>query len=173
MAAPKGNEYWKQVRQFVEGTQKKYEKPVDLLNEAEKYFEWSDANPLKEEQIIPKPWKELDKDGKLIKHHSHSIVLINHPRPYTISALCLFLGICEDTFSNYGKKEGYEVYFGVVRAIKQMMYSQKFEGAAVGMFNANIIARDLGLKDRSDVTSNDTEIDNNVTVEIVRKKKGK
>jgi len=27
-------------------------------------------------------------------------------------------------------------------------YTQKFEGAAANLFNANIIARDLGLKDK-------------------------
>ena len=31
----------------------------------------------------------------------------------------------------------------------------KYEGAAVGAFNANIIARDLGLTDRKDLTSSD------------------
>ena len=33
------------------------------------------------------------------------------------------------------------------------MYSQKFEGAASGIFNANIIARDLGLSDKQDITT--------------------
>jgi hypothetical protein len=31
------------------------------------------------------------------------------------------------------------------------MFAQKFEGAAVGAFNSNIIARDLGLIDRTEL----------------------
>jgi hypothetical protein len=31
------------------------------------------------------------------------------------------------------------------------MYAQKFEGAASGAFNANIIARDLGLADKTEM----------------------
>ena len=45
----------------------------------------------------------------------------------------------------------------VIERIEQTVYSQKFEGAAAGLLNANIIARDLGLADRRedkiDVTS--------------------
>jgi len=44
----------------------------------------------------------------------------------------------------------YDNYLGVIRAITNIMYTQKFEGASVGVFNANIIARDLGLKDSTE-----------------------
>jgi len=33
------------------------------------------------------------------------------------------------------------------------IYCQKFEGAAVGFFKANIIARDLGLKEAKEISS--------------------
>lgn len=39
----------------------------------------------------------------------------------------------------------------VTTRIDEIIYKQKFEGAAVGAFNANIIARDLGLADKKDV----------------------
>ena len=38
------------------------------------------------------------------------------------------------------------------------MFEQKFAGAAVGLFNANIIARDLGLADKQDITTNGESI---------------
>jgi len=39
----------------------------------------------------------------------------------------------------------------VIRAINAIMYTNKFDGASCGLYNANIIARDLGLADKKDV----------------------
>ena len=47
------------------------------------------------------------------------------------------------------------------------MYSDKYEGAAVGIYNPNIIARDLGLADK---TENDNT--NNSTLNINMNKDG-
>ncbi len=44
----------------------------------------------------------------------------------------------------------YTEFKAVIRAISQEMYANKFEGAAVGVYNANIIARDLGLTEKTD-----------------------
>jgi len=48
------------------------------------------------------------------------------------------------------EKGKYDEFSEVIRAITNIMYTQKFEGASVGVFNANIIARDLGLKDSTE-----------------------
>lgn len=137
MAAPKGNQFWKLVG-GAWASEKKFETPQELWDKAAEYFQWCDDNP----------WQKIDaaKAGDRFGEH----VVIPTSRPYTISGLCLYLGIHKDTFRNYEKKPGYEAYFGVAHAIKQICYTQKFEGAAVGAFNANIIARDLGLKDRTE-----------------------
>lgn len=45
----------------------------------------------------------------------------------------------------------YKEFSSVIRAINSIMYANKFEGAAVGAFNANIISRDLGLADRQQI----------------------
>ena len=39
-------------------------------------------------------------------------------------------------------------FIGITTQIKKVIYSQKFEGAAADMLNANIIARELGLSDK-------------------------
>ena len=44
-----------------------------------------------------------------------------------------------------------------------MFYQQKFEGATTGKFNANIIARDLGLVDKQKLTVSD---DSKITVSV-------
>ena len=43
------------------------------------------------------------------------------------------------------------IFIEIIRAIDKIMFAQKFEGAASGAFNANIIARDLGLTDKSEL----------------------
>lgn len=140
MPAPKGNQFWKLVGVSWHKT-KTFESPAQLWEKACEYFDWIDQNP----------WEKVDaaKAGDRFGEH----VTIPTTRPYTISGLCLYLGISEETLSNYEKSEGYEAYFGVTKAIKQVCYTQKFEGAAVGAFNANIIARDLGLSDKQEITS--------------------
>ena len=54
---------------------------------------------------------------------------------------------------------GFEKYrtsgFGeAINKITSRIENQQFEGATVGVFNANIIARKLGLVDKKDVTTN-------------------
>ena len=141
MPAPKGNQFWKMVDPNKWAKQKHFKSPQELWDKACEYFKWCDDNPL----IIVDAAKGGDRFGE------H--VTIPTSRPYTIHKLCLYLGISMDTFSNYEKAEGYEAYFGVTHAIKDIIYSQKFEGAAVGLFNANIIARDLGLTDKQEITT--------------------
>ena len=68
-------------------------------------------------------------------------------------ALCLFLDITHKTFLNY--KERGEDFLQVVMKIENIIKSQKFEGAAAELLNPNIIARDLGLSDKKDLTSSD------------------
>lgn len=42
---------------------------------------------------------------------------------------------------------GYSDYQGIIRAIGRDMFDRKFSGAAVGIYQHNIIARELGLID--------------------------
>jgi hypothetical protein len=65
----------------------------------------------------------------------------------TISGLCLFLDIAEETWSNYRERED---FVGVTTRAEKIIYNQKFSGAAADLLNANIIARDLGLKEKSE-----------------------
>lgn len=137
MAAPTGHQYWKLAGDAWK-SEKKFSSPEDLWLEACKYFEWMDSHPWHKIESV----KAGDHFGKHVKTPTS--------RPYTVKGLCIFLNIHEDTLSNYEKSPGYETYFGVTKIIKDIIYTQKFEGAAVGAYNANIIARDLGLVDRKE-----------------------
>ncbi len=133
MAAPKKNQFWK--ARSKHGRDLIFSSPTLLWEAACEYFEATDK----------RKWIKFDWVGKdAMKVERETEV------PYTISGFCLFLDIDEDTFNNYGSKEGYEDFFGIASRIRRIIYTQKFEGAAVGAFNANIIARDLGLVDKKE-----------------------
>jgi hypothetical protein len=67
-------------------------------------------------------------------------------------------------------KETDKDFLVVTARIEQIIYTQKFEGAAVGIFNANIISRDLGLIDKSDLTSKGEKIEPRTIIEWGDKK---
>lgn len=132
MAAPKGNEYYK--LRSKDGRDRIFKNPEDLLNACNEYFEWCIDNPLKEEQLF---------------HYQGTVVRgeANKLRPFTIQGLCNFIDIASSTFQEYEKKEGFSV---ITTRVRSIIYNQKFEGAAAGFLNPNIIARDLGLSDKQE-----------------------
>jgi hypothetical protein len=133
MGAPKGHPKWgNPIKPKI------FETPEDLWSSACSYFEWCDENPWIKKDFI----KSGDMAGKIVD--------IEIQRPYTLEGMCNFLNISLQTFYNYESKEEYKTYFEIATRIRKIIYNQKFEGAAVGAFNANIIARDLGLADKQD-----------------------
>jgi hypothetical protein len=66
-------------------------------------------------------------------------------RAMTVSGLCLFLDICENTWANYKKQPD---FLSITLEVEKVIYNQKFTGAASDLLNANIIARELGLADK-------------------------
>jgi hypothetical protein len=103
------------------------------------YFDWVDENPMKAEKLF-------SFQGSVIKGE-YSII-----RAMTIAGLCNFLGVTSRMWRGYREKEG---FVPVMERVEQVMYAQKFEGASADLLNANIIARDLGLADKSELTGAD------------------
>ena len=58
-----------------------------------------------------------------------------------------------DYFSQF-KKSCSKDFTRVITHVENVIFTQKFEGATVGAYNANIIARDLGLIDHQEITKN-------------------
>ena len=48
-------------------------------------------------------------------------------------------------------------YEAVIERITQYCYDVKYDGAVVGLYNANIIARDLGLKENIEISKRGNE----------------
>jgi len=139
MSAPKGNEFWK--NRSKHGRDKIFSSPEILLEESLKYFQW----------CIDNPFIEVDFRGKDAKE-----VYIPKMRPFTWDGLELFLGV--ESLREYKTNPDYKEFSQVIARIGKIIYDQKFSGAAAGFLNPNIIARDLGLKEQSDVTSGGEKI---------------
>ena len=63
----------------------------------------------------------------------------------TIRAMCFFIGLSRQGWQEYSEKPDFS---DIVKEIEDVIYSQKFEGAAADLLNSNIIARELGLSDK-------------------------
>lgn len=136
MAAPKGNSFWK--LRSKHGRNKIFESPEMFKEAAYEYFEKCDSNPWNKMEVV----KSGDNAGKLLP--------VPTQKPYTIQGLCIFLHIDEKTFWNYNKDEKYKDFFQVFTHVRDIIENNQMEGATVGAYNANIIARKLGLTDKSE-----------------------
>lgn len=119
------------------GQPKKIETPEKLWELAEQYFKSLDDNPFKINKLIT--------SGDL----AGCIVGVPTIRPYSWSGLETFVRDAgfNTRLDEYkaNRRGNYDDYTDVVARISQKMFAQKFEGAAVGVFNSSIISADLGL----------------------------
>jgi hypothetical protein len=142
MAAPKGNKFWK-IRS-KHGRSKLFANAGLLWDAACEYFEWVYSHPLKESKVCSFQGKNVLKSVPLM-------------RAMTISGLCIYLGTHEEYLTSFesgldlNTNEGKD-FSRVIKDIRSVIITQKFEGASAGLLNQNIIARDLGLVDKKDVS---------------------
>ncbi|MGH1520546.1 terminase small subunit [Chryseobacterium sp. JK1] len=140
MGAPKGNQFWK--LRSKHGRDKIFTSPDILWEEACKYFEWNEKNPL----------IEVDYKGK----DAYRVELYKI-QAFSLHGLCLFLGVNTAYFRQFKQgldknNENSENDFStVITRIEETIYHQKFVGAAAGLLSPNIIARDLGLVDKKEI----------------------
>jgi len=135
MAAPKGNQFWK--ARSSHGRKPIFKNPDDIWDAAEQYFQWAHDNPLYEARPFA---------------FQGAVTMANvaKMRAMTIQGLCNYLDINADTWAEYRKREDFSA---ITTRVEQVIYAQKLEGAAADMLNANIIARELGLADKADVST--------------------
>ena len=140
MAAPKGNNYWEFAEKHGRGF--KYT-PEQLWQEALEYFQW----------MSTKVWnkKEAIKSGEL----AGTLIDIPTQTPLSLESFCLFADISFQTFLNYeSNQDSYKEFFDITTRIRKVIESNQFEGATVGAYNPNIIARKLGLADKKEIEGN-------------------
>ena len=140
MQFQKGNKFW--LARSSHGRNPIFSNPEQLRNACYEYFQWVEDNPLYEEKIF----------------HSQGIITkdtITKMRAMTIGGLRIFLGICEQTWVNYKNNPD---FLGVVKEVEEIIYNQKFTGAAADLLNPNIIARELGLADKQQAEIKITDV---------------
>lgn len=132
MGAPLGNEFWK--LRSKHGRDKLFKTPELLWEAACEYFEWCEGSPIND----PRSY-----EGKAFIQ-----------RPFTIQGFCIYVGANTDYLRNFKNDlpENDQDFAPIIRDIMDIIYNQKFEHAAVGIYSHNIIARDLGL---AETTKND------------------
>jgi len=145
MAAPVGNQFWR--LRSKHGKDKLFTSPELMWEAACEYFEWCEANPLYET-------KAFSFQGEIITTELPIM------RAMTLSQLCFYLNCSESYFRTFKStlKEADKDYLTVIDEIEKTIYNQKFQGAAGNLLNGNIISRDLGLKEQSDITTGGEKI---------------
>lgn len=138
MPAPAGNQFWK--ARTKHGRDKLFATPEILWEACVEYFEWVEDNPLWED-------KPFSYQGVVVPNTVYKM------RAMTIDGLCLFLNISLQTWHDYKARED---FIEVATRAESVIRSQKFAGAAADLLNANIIARDLGLRDAHDTKHSGT-----------------
>ena len=144
MSAPVNNEFWK--ARSSHGRKPIFSEPESLWVACCEYFQWVADNPLKRTELV-----KFQGAAKAVE--------VPVMRAMTIAGLCIFLDISESSWANYRIKDadddiedGDESFVEVCARVDSIIKTQKFEGAAGGELNPNIIARDLGLVDKKDHT---------------------
>ena len=130
MAAPIGNNFW--TTRTKHGRDRVIQDPAILWQSACEYFQLCIANP----------WLKTEYKGSEVQE-----VLVPLPQVFQKGGLALYCGLVQWR-SVEELKAVSEGFSQVIREIEEIIYSQKFSGASAGVFNSNIIARDLGLADK-------------------------
>lgn len=127
-----GNQFWK--LRSKHGRNKLFETPELLWQAAIEYFEYTDK----------RVWSKKDWVGKDAMEVSRDVTT-----PYTLSGFCIYCNASREWWYKF-KEQANGDFLHIITQIEEIIYTQKFEGATVGIFNANIIARDLGLIEKTD-----------------------
>lgn len=142
MAAPKGNNYWE--ARLSHGRKPIYPATPDgakqLWNDCCEYFQWVEDNPLMTAELV-----KFQGEAKIAEYPVKRAMLIE--------SLCDYLGIMPETWRDW-RSNRKDLSVVITRA-ERVIYRQKFEGAAANQLNPNIIARDLGLADKREITGAD------------------
>lgn len=131
-----GNRFWE--ARSSHGRKPVFAKADDLWAACVEYFEWVEANPLREEKVFN------GKDG-IVRAE------IARMRAMTISGLCLFLDVTPQAWDQWRDNRDSD-FLDVIARAERVIRDQKFSGAAADLLNPNIIARDLGLSDKQEQT---------------------
>ena len=105
--------------------------PEELQSKVNDYFKYIDSSPIEK--------RKTETHKGEVKEYIEYI-----KRPYTIEGLCNYLDITMKTFYNW---EDCKDLIHIITRARQIIREDKLSGATAGIYNANIVARDLSLRD--------------------------
>lgn len=134
-----GNRFWeKRSRHGVRPTFPQGEEGAQKLLEAcTDYFTWAEDTPLMEEKLF-------SFEGMVTTHDTPRLQAL------TILGLCIFIDVSSSTWREWRTTR--PDLAAVITWAEEVIRQQKFVAAAAGFLNANIISRDLGLADKTEIS---------------------
>ena len=128
-----GNKFW--IARSSHGRKPIYDDPQKLQDAIEQYYNHVHENPLVE-------YKPMIEQGQI------SNAMIPKMCAMTITACARYCGMTYETWLQYRDNPDFSF---IIKEAESIIYDQKLTGAAAGLLNANIIARELGLREASSV----------------------
>ena len=153
-------EFYPDVRKSFANLRTKEPKytPEQIAEEFEKYIEDLKQHPIEVEVDYR---RQAEQSGRTQQKR-----ITSYPRPpKVLDFVRRWLGMTHQAWYKLPSRKRGTDYEKVIDAINQYCADVKFDGAVVGIYNANIIARDLGLRDNIAV-SKSTD-DENMTLDEV------
>lgn len=133
--------------------------PEQIAEEFEKYIADLKEHPIEVEADYR---RQSEKDGRTSQRR-----ITKYPRPpKVLDFVRRWLGLTHQAWYKLPTRRRGKDYEAVIEAINQYCADVKFDGAVVGIYNAAIIARDLGLKDN--ITVSKPTDDENMTLDEVK-----
>jgi hypothetical protein len=149
------SDYWR--GRGPRGKKPKFDSPEKLWDACVEYFEFVEANPLLEDKAMG--------GGEAGPAHTD----LRKMRAMTIAGMCTFIGCSQRAWQEWAVERA--DLKETIELVDQIIRTQKFEGAAAGMLNPVIIARDLGLTEKSEITGKDGKdlVPETSAVEVARR----
>jgi hypothetical protein len=159
----------RQPKRLTPGRPREFATPEALLEGALEYFAWADENPWVKNEALKKPYQRpVIVRGKETKRMEWVyMVKVPTQRPYSLAGFGTYHAVSQQFILDLEKrmveqeKSGRDEkaraeateFLRVIAYVRTAIASQQWEGASTGAFNANIIARTLGLTDKKDITT--------------------
>jgi hypothetical protein len=125
--------------------------PESLCEKFNEYFEY----------MKTQTWQKTDaiKSGEM----AGETIYIPINTPLSRKSFCIFANISEDTLRNYASnKESYTQYFDLTTRALEIIDNNQIEGAIVGVYNPNIVARLNGLSEKTENDNKNTNQNTNI-----------
>lgn len=134
---------------------RRYNSAEELFWKICEYFEWSRENPMTTNK--PMTVSVGNNGGSEIMQG-----ISYHERPLTITGLIVYIGVAPSLWAewqNVDSPKHWPRAMPVIEWAKAVIADQKYRGALIGAYNPMLVARDLGLVDKSEVETKNLNID--------------